>query len=249
MTFPLSTAVHHPTGGTTRITMTTAILIGPGAGARCQVSKATSGLKRPPHTRGSTPGSTAGSIPVTLRSFLGINSVWSVLNNHSQQRWAGAKITLATYAENPWRLMKTQIRSQIRTWGKSNQKRRQLLKSLGTGWTKFVAPTITGVVMMSCKSLQISMRHQCITAMKEYEELHLHVEKTLILPLLPSDLISFQLLGVKLSSYDWYQIKPHTQVYSVGIEKVTFDRYFGAPDLSNRAIFCNGRDLPKFAFH
>ena len=29
---------------------------------------------------------------------------------------------------------------------------------------------------------------------------------------------------VKGVLYDWYQIKPHTQVYSVGIEKVTFDR-------------------------
>ena len=72
-----------------------------------------------------------------------------------------------------------------------------------------------------------------------------------MLPLLPSVLIGFQLLGVKLSLYAWYQIKPHTQINSVGIEKVTFDRYFGAlePDLSNRAIFCKGRDLPKFAFH
>ena len=32
MTFPLSTAVHRPTGGATRITATTAVLIGPGAG-------------------------------------------------------------------------------------------------------------------------------------------------------------------------------------------------------------------------
>ena len=72
-----------------------------------------------------------------------------------------------------------------------------------------------------------------------------------MLPLLPTVLSGFQLLTVELSLYDWYQIKPHTQVYSVGIEKVTFDRYFGAlePDLSNRAIFCKGQDLPKFAFH
>ena len=72
-----------------------------------------------------------------------------------------------------------------------------------------------------------------------------------MLPLLPTVLIGFQLLTVELSLYDWYQIKPHSQFNSAGIEKVTFDRYFGAlePDLSNRAIFCNGRDLPKFAFH
>ena len=56
---------------------------------------------------------------------------------------------------------------------------------------------------------------------------------------------------MKLSLYDWYQIKPYTQINSVGIEKETFDRYFGAlePDLSNRAIFYKGQDLPKFAFH
>ena len=59
-----------------------------------------SGLKRLPHTRGSTPGSTAGSI-------LAINSVCSPVNNHSDRGWAGANITLATYAENPWRLTKT----------------------------------------------------------------------------------------------------------------------------------------------
>ena len=71
------------------------------------------------------------------------------------------------------------------------------------------------------------------------------------MPLLTSVLIGFQLLGVKLSLYDWYQIKLHTHTHTAGIEKVTFDRYFGAlaPDLSNRAIFCKGRDLPKFAFH
>ena len=76
-----------------------------------------------------------------------------------------------------------------------------------------------------------------------------------MLPLLPLVLIGFQLLGVKLSLYDWYQIKPHTQINSVKVkfefEKVTFDKYFGAlePDLCNRAIFYKGRDLPKFAFH
>ena len=56
-----------------------------------------------------------------------------------------------------------------------------------------------------------------------------------MLPLLPTVLIGFQLLRVELSLYDWYQIKPHTQINSVGIEKVTFYRYFGAlePDLCN----------------
>ena len=63
-----------------------------------------------------------------------------------------------------------------------------------------------------------------------------------MLPLLPTVLSGFHLLTVELSLYDWYQIKLHTHTHTAGIEKVTFDRYFGAlaPDLSNRAIFCKG---------
>ena len=45
------------------------------------------------------------------------------------------------------------------------------MKSPGTGWTNFEAPTTTDVVMQTDgQSLTINTRHQCISAMKEYQD-------------------------------------------------------------------------------